>query len=89
MSALHDVPAEIRATLVCFNSIHLFKAVLADIADPKIAGLSIDGKSERVAEAVKPDFVSAVPVCEWVVWRNRVCQARGRRRVHIDAQDFS
>ena len=53
MGAFHDAPAVIAAAL---DQLDHFPEILADIADPGLAGVGIEAEPPRIAKAVGPDF---------------------------------
>src|SRR5882757_8667659 len=69
--------------------VDFLEIVLANVADPKIAGHGIKRKAEWIAQTEQPDFRAAAAGCERVAGRNRVVQPRSMSRVDVDAQHFA
>src|SRR5215204_1270765 len=54
---LEGAPAEVgELTLARRQDVDLLLAVLADVADPHVAGLAVEGEAPRVAQAVREGF---------------------------------
>src|SRR5262249_52173810 len=53
--ALHAAPAVVVAALASRLEVDLLDRVLADVADPQVAGLAVEAPAPGVAHAVVPD----------------------------------
>ena len=51
-------PAEVQAARSIWNDIDFFAGALADVTDPEMAGLAIEGAAPRIAQAEGPNFIS-------------------------------
>ncbi len=77
MRALHQVPAEVESADPGRRPVDLLPRSLADVADPQVAGGSVEPDPPRVAQAGVPDLGHrACRVHERVVGRDRVAHAR-------------
>src|ERR1043165_7759363 len=55
----HQTPAVVLAAGAARGlQVDLFILVLADVGDPEVAGLAIEGEAPRVAQAVRPDLAA-------------------------------
>ncbi len=83
-------PAKVGAALCARQAVHLLKAVLADVANPDVSRGPIERETERIAQAVEPDFAaSGWLVKERIARGNVIGKPRVGRRVHINAQDLA
>src|SRR6266404_101670 len=74
-------PTHVGAAPLWRDQIYFFERVLPDITYPKISGGVIEGKAERIAQAVQPDFL-----------RRRCLRDEGIIRGHVErpvAIDFN
>src|SRR6266511_4505419 len=80
-SSFQPVPAEVRAGGPAQrDGVDLLHDVLADVADPKVAGGAVEREAPRVAQAKRPDLgAGAPPAHERVVGGHLVALAAGRR----------
>src|SRR6266545_2092996 len=86
--ALAPVPAVVAAARPGRLVVDLLPGVLADVADPQVAGGGIEGEAPRVAQPVRPDLrAGAAAADERVVGRHAVGAAAGGPRV--DAEDLA
>src|ERR1051325_9198604 len=82
VEAFHDGPAVVLAAGAAGGlEVDFFVDVLADVADPEVAGLAVEGEAPRVAQAVRPDLPAR---------GEGVARGDGiRRPVDVDAEDLA
>src|SRR5204863_6596259 len=86
--AFHAGPAVVlsagrRAQL----EVDLFPVVLADVADPEVAGGGVEREAPRVAEAPGPDLGTGAALADERVGRRDGVRLAGRR-LGVDAEDL-
>src|SRR6185369_16991031 len=80
-------PAPVDARLARRRVVDLFVRVLADVADPDVAGRAVEGEPPRVAQAPHPGLAHCAGTRdERIVLRHAVRRVANGRRV--DAQDL-
>ena len=80
-----DRPAEVQATLALGLDVDLLDLVLADVADPEVAGLAVEAGPPRIPQAVAPDLLAAAALGERIALGDRIRTAL----VDVDAQDVA
>src|SRR5213083_2318283 len=82
----HPPPSVVLAARAARRlQVDLFPRILSDVADPEIAGVTIETESPRIAHTVRPDLAArAADIDEWIRRRNSV-----RRDVDVDPKNLA
>src|SRR5450759_2941048 len=79
--AFLDMPAVVTTGS---DDVDLFDVVLANVADPQLSGVLVEGHPVGIAESIGEDLVGALPADERVVARDAVLTVRGVVTTWID-----
>src|SRR5207248_2587794 len=86
LGAFEQWPSEILGASARRNQIHFLPPGFADVADPHVAGRTIEAVAPRISESVRPDLAARTrAIDKWIGWWNRVWLGR----IDVDAQDLA